>query len=68
MADQTDITKDQNVAKAIYNETATIKSMYTQLNNIFGGSQMFVMEYPTRGLNQLDYAYSFHQIKKLTIN
>ena len=39
MADQTDITKDQDVAKAIYNETATIKSMYTQLNNIFGGSQ-----------------------------
>ena len=58
MADQTDITKDQDVAKAIYNETATIKSMYTQLNNIFGGSQMFVMEYPTRGLNQLDYAYN----------
>ena len=39
MADQNNIKNEESVAKAIYNETATIKTMYTQLNNIFGGSQ-----------------------------
>lgn len=43
---------------SIKNEANTIASMYNQLNNIFGGSQMFVLEYPTRVLNQLDYAYN----------
>ena len=44
-------------ADAINKETITMTNMYNQLNKLFGGSQLFVMEYPTRGLNQLDYAY-----------
>lgn len=43
--------------EAISKETITMANMYNQLNKLFGGSQLFVMEYPTRGLNQLDYAY-----------
>ena len=67
MAGQNDIKNDESVAKAIDNETATLKAIYTQLNKIFGGSQLFVLEYPSRGINKLDYAYKIKDYNSSSI-
>lgn len=52
---------------AVNNEAGTMLEIYNQLNNLFGGSQLFVMEYPTRGLNQLDYAYKIEDYNSSSI-
>ena len=48
-------------------ESLTMYNLYQQLNKLFGGSQLFVMEYPTRGLNQLDYAYKIEDYNSSSI-
>ena len=52
---------------AVNNEAGTMLEIYNQLNKLFGGSQLFVMEYPTRGLNQLDYAYKIEDYNSSSI-
>ena len=45
------------IPETVNTEAQVISTIYYQLNKLFGGSQLFTMEYPSRGLNQLDYAY-----------
>lgn len=52
---------------AVNNEAGTMLEIYNKLNQLFGGSQLFVMEYPTRGLNQLDYAYKIEDYNSSSI-
>ncbi|MDO5559630.1 MAG: hypothetical protein Q4F95_08545 [Oscillospiraceae bacterium] len=49
--------KDDDKKTGGVTEEQVTMTLYYQLNKLFSGSQLFVMEYPTRGLNQLDYAY-----------
>lgn len=59
--------KSDDIKKAIDGEASAITAIYRQLNKIFGGSQLFVLEYPTRGINQLDYAYKIRDYNSSSI-
>ncbi len=59
--------KSDDIKKAIDGETSAITAIYRQLNKIFGGSQLFVLEYPSRGINKLDYAYKIKDYNSSSI-
>lgn len=62
-----DLVEYNNTKTAVDNETSTIVALYRQLNKLFGGSQLFVLEYPSRGINQLDYAYKIRDYNSSSI-
>lgn len=59
--------KSDDIKKAIDGEASAITAIYRQLNKIFGGSQLFVLEYPSRGINKLDYAYKIKDYNSSSI-
>ena len=54
--------KSDDIKKAIDGEASAITAIYRQLNKIFGGSQLFVLEYPSRGINTTVVLYWNHTL------